>query len=42
MGRIAPLTMQGVADIAIAIRLKVTAKPNQASGVQREAQTRRA
>jgi small-conductance mechanosensitive channel len=37
---IAPLKMQGVADItdsAIVIRLKFTAKPNQASGVQREA-----
>ncbi|SEF84406.1 mechanosensitive ion channel family protein [Bosea lathyri] len=37
---IAPLKMQGVADItdsAIVIRLKFTSKPNQASGVQREA-----
>lgn len=37
---IAPLKMQGVADItdaAIVIRLKFTAKPNQASGLQREA-----
>ncbi|WNJ93489.1 mechanosensitive ion channel family protein [Bosea sp. 685] len=37
---IAPLKMQGVADItdsAIVIRLKFTAKPNQASSLQREA-----
>lgn len=37
---IAPLKMQGVADItdsAVVVRLKFTAKPNQASGVQREA-----
>ncbi|WP_156395933.1 mechanosensitive ion channel family protein [Bosea sp. Leaf344] len=37
---IAPLKMQGVADIAdtaLVIRLKFTAKPNQASGLQREA-----
>lgn len=37
---LAPLKMQGVADItdsAVVIRLKFTAKPNQASGVQREA-----
>ncbi|MGF7055824.1 small-conductance mechanosensitive channel [Bosea sp. OAE752] len=37
---IAPLKMQGVADItdsAIVIRLKFTAKPNQASALQREA-----
>jgi small-conductance mechanosensitive channel len=37
---IAPLKMQGVADItdsAVVIRLKFTGKPNQASGLQREA-----
>ena len=37
---IAPLKMQGVADItdsAVVVRLKFTAKPSQASGVQREA-----
>lgn len=37
---LAPLKMQGVADIAdtaLVIRLKFTAKPNQASGLQREA-----